>query len=54
MALAGKELGSFLDEPHLAHFATIGPDGKRTERRRYATLSSYLATADSAGGSRRP
>ena len=28
MALAGKELGSFLDEPHLAHFATIGPDGK--------------------------
>ena len=35
MALAGKELGSFLDEPHLAHFATIGPDGKRTERRTY-------------------
>ncbi len=28
MALAGKELGSFLEEPHLAHFATVGPDGK--------------------------
>jgi general stress protein 26 len=28
MPLAGKELGSFLEEPHLAHFATVGPDGK--------------------------
>ena len=27
MPLAGKELEAFLEEPHLAHFATIGPDG---------------------------
>ena len=28
MPLAGKELEAFLDESHLAHFATIGSDGR--------------------------
>jgi PPOX class probable F420-dependent enzyme len=28
MPLTGKELEAFLEEPRLAHFATIGPDGK--------------------------
>jgi PPOX class probable F420-dependent enzyme len=28
MPLAGAELEVFLEESHLAHFATIGPDGK--------------------------
>jgi PPOX class probable F420-dependent enzyme len=28
MPLEGKELEAFLDEAHLAHFATVGPDGK--------------------------
>jgi PPOX class probable F420-dependent enzyme len=28
MPLAGKELEAFLGESHLAHFATIAPDGK--------------------------
>ncbi len=28
MPLAGKELEAFLQEAHLAHFATSGPDGK--------------------------
>ncbi len=27
MPLGGKELEAFLDEPHLAHFATTGSDG---------------------------
>lgn len=27
MPLEGKDLDAFLQEPHLAHFATIGPDG---------------------------
>jgi general stress protein 26 len=28
MPLVGKDLEAFLEEQHLAHFATIGPDGK--------------------------
>jgi PPOX class probable F420-dependent enzyme len=28
MPLEGKELEAFLQEAHLAHFATIGPDGR--------------------------
>jgi PPOX class probable F420-dependent enzyme len=28
MPLAGKELEAFLEESHLAHFATTGPDGR--------------------------
>jgi PPOX class probable F420-dependent enzyme len=27
MPLEGKDLEAFLDEAHLAHFATVGPDG---------------------------
>jgi hypothetical protein len=28
MPLEGKDLETFLQEAHLAHFATVGPDGK--------------------------